>query len=91
MEDRCASCRFYHTPYRDEQREGYCRRYPPAPPAPKSLLWVLAEILWFVAGETATANDDKYNPEGKGADDNDRALFPMVYDEDWCGEFNARG
>lgn len=87
MEDRCANCRFYRAPYREGGLEGYCHRYPPAPPAPKSLLWVLAEICWFVAGEEETANNENFNPEGKGADDNDKSLFPIVYNDDWCGEF----
>lgn len=83
----CKGCRFYKED-RAESWTGLCRRYPPASPAPKSLLWALSELVWFAAGESATVNQEEHSPEGQGSDNNDRALWPSVYEDDWCGEFS---
>lgn len=82
-EDECSGCKFYR-PYRGG---GTCHRSPPASPAPKSLLWALAEISWFIAGQEKSLNSHQFDPEAQAADDNDRSLFPQVHEDDWCGEF----
>ena len=87
MENRqCRSCRYFN-PDNLNERKGECRRYPPASPSPKSLLWALSEITFFVAGGKETLNGDEFDPEMPNADDNDRSLFASVYAEDWCGDF----
>lgn len=71
----CAKCRFARGESVDSVAF-HCHRYPPYFPASISVV-----------------PDIRYGRKSIHADANDgvsQALFPGVYDDDWCGEFQPR-
>jgi len=84
----CRHCCFYEVYPSGEK--GECRRFPPAPLAPRSLLYALSNLVWFAANEQEVAQQDHFEPEGPGAEIADMSNWPVVHREDWCGEFSAK-
>jgi len=84
----CGACRFWAKP---SKVPGICscRRYPPGPPAPPSMLWALSQLVWFAAGEAETTTDRYFDAESQQSIDIDATNFPPTHDDDWCGEFAA--